>query len=63
MDKLLNPEVLVFALPVIIVIAYFCYKIAKTNSDNDLKRRLAERGFSVDEIERVINAGTGKDGD
>ena len=57
MDKLLNPEVLVFALPAIVVIAVFCYKIAKVNSDNDLKRRLAERGFSVEEIERIIDAG------
>jgi hypothetical protein len=67
MDKLLEPEVLgilaVFGLPLLIVIAYYCYKVAKINSDNELKRRLVERGLSVDEIERIINAGTEKGDD
>ena len=52
---------LIFGLPIIAVIAYYCYKVAKINSDNELKRRLVERGLSVDEIERIINAGTEKD--
>lgn len=63
MDKFLEPEVLIFCVPIVVVVAYFCYKIAKVNSDNELKRRLVERGFSVDEIERIINAGTEKDDD
>lgn len=63
MDKFLEPEVLVFCVPIVTIVALFCYKIAKVNSDNDLKRRLVERGFSVDEIERIINAGVKKDDD
>ena len=65
MDKLLDPSVLgilaVFGLPAIIVAITFWYKIAKVNSDNELKRRLVERGLSVDEIERIIKAGTEED--
>jgi hypothetical protein len=62
MDKLLEPEVLgilgVFGGPVIAFAIWQCYRIAKVNSDNELKRRLVERGLSVDEIERIIKAGT-----
>jgi hypothetical protein len=60
MDKFLEPEVLIFCVPIVMFIGYFCYKVAKVNSDNELKRRLVERGLSVDEIERIINAGTEK---
>ena len=67
MSQLFEPETLVilllFGLPVFTVIGHYCHKISKTNSDNELKRRLVERGFSVDEIERVINAGVKKDDD
>ena len=67
MDKWLEPEVLgilaVFGLPLAIVIACLCHSIAKINSNNELKRRLVDRGFSVDEIERIINRGTDEDGD
>lgn len=65
MDKFLEPEVLgilaVFIGPVIAFAIWNCYRIAKVNSDNELKHRLVERGLSVDEIERIINAGTCKD--
>ena len=67
MSQLFEPETLVilllFGLPVFTVIGHYCHKISKTNSDNELKRRLVERGLSVDEIERIINAGTCKDDD
>ena len=67
MGDLLDPGTLtiifLFGSPVIAVIAYYCYKVAKVNSDNELKRRLVERGLSVDEIERIINAGAKKDDD
>ena len=67
MEDLLKPQnfavFMVFAPAVVIMIAYYCYKFARLSSNNELKRRLAERGFSVDEIERIMNAGTGKDSD
>ena len=65
MDQWLKPEVLgVLAAvggPLIAFAMWLCYRIAKVNSDNELKRRLVERGLSVDEIERIIKAGTEKD--
>ena len=67
MGDLLDPGTLtilfLFGTPIMAVIAYYCYRIAKINSDNELKRRLVERGLSVDEIERIIKAGTEKDDD
>jgi len=44
------------AIPVAAILAPFWYKIAKLRSENELKRALAERGMSADEIERVIAA-------
>ena len=41
------------AIPLTWIIGYFWYKAMVTRSEHDLKRRLAERGMSVDEIERV----------
>ena len=35
-------------------------KVAKHREDVDLKHKLVDAGFSVDEIERVMNAGRGK---
>ena len=67
MDQWLKPEVLgilaVFGGPVIAFAIWHCYRIAKVNSDNELKRRLVERGLSVDEIERIMAAGEEKEGD
>jgi hypothetical protein len=65
MGDLLDPDtlfvLLIFGGPLIAFAMILCYKIAKVNSDNELKRRLVERGLSVDEIERIIKAGTEKD--
>ena len=44
------------AIPIVGVISAVWYKAAKTTSENDLKRRMVERGMSVDEIERVLAA-------
>ena len=44
------------AIPIVGVISTAWYKAAKTTSENDLKRRMVERGMSVDEIERVLAA-------
>lgn len=67
MDKLLDPAtlsiLLIFGLPVFAVIGHYWHKIEKTKSDNDLKRRMVDSGLSVEEIERVLNAGSSKDDD
>jgi len=43
-------------IPIVAIVATFWYKIAKTTSENELKRTLAERGMSAEEIERVVAA-------
>jgi hypothetical protein len=43
-------------IPIVAIIATFWYKISKTTSENELKRTLAERGMSAEEIERVVTA-------
>jgi hypothetical protein len=67
MDKLLEPAtlslLLIFGLPIAAILGGVWYKIEKIKSDNDLKRRMVEAGMSVEEIERVINAGSSKDDD
>lgn len=45
------------AIPIVTVVAFFWYKVAKVRSHSAIKRRMIERGMSVDEIERVLNAG------
>jgi hypothetical protein len=49
--------VMVFAIPIVAIIGGLWYKIEQVKSVNHLKRRMIERGMSVDEIERVIKAG------
>ncbi len=44
------------AIPIVAIVSMAWYKIAKATSENDLKRRMVERGMSVDEIERVFAA-------
>ena len=67
MNNLFRPEtlsvLLIFGLPVVAIVGHYWHKTEKAKSDNDLKRRLAESGLSVDEIERVINASADKDDD
>jgi hypothetical protein len=50
--------VLALGIPIVAIVGWFWYKIAKTTSENDLKRSLVERGMSADEIERVMSAGS-----
>jgi hypothetical protein len=52
---------LIFALPIVSVVAGVWYKVSKAQSDNELKRSMVERGMSADEIQRVLNARTPKD--
>lgn len=61
-EILLNPSAMVFLVPIVAVVAYFWYEVSKTRSDNELKKRMIERGMSVDEIERVLGAGVKKEG-
>ena len=42
------------AIPIVAIVSTAWLKISKTTSENDLKRRMVERGMSVDEIERVL---------
>jgi len=46
-------------IPIVAIVATFWYKIAKTTSENELKRTLAERGMSAEEIERIVAAKPG----
>jgi hypothetical protein len=59
-DRLLHPSSLAviatFLVPIVGVIAYYWARVQSTRSTNALKRTLAERGMSADEIERVVAA-------
>ncbi len=61
MDLLSNPAVgpviMVFAVPIVAIIAHFWHETLKTRSNNELKQSMVERGMSAQEIEQVINAG------
>jgi hypothetical protein len=46
--------VMIFGLPVMIVVAVLWHRTECHRSDNELKRSMVERGFTADEIERVI---------
>ncbi|MBW8016619.1 MAG: hypothetical protein FVQ82_10555 [Planctomycetes bacterium] len=67
MDKLLEPGtltlLLIFGLPIVAVVGYFWYRIEKVRSDNNLKRRMVDSGMSIEDIERVLNAGSKEDDD
>ena len=45
------------AIPIAAIVCIAWCKVAKSTSENDLKRRMVERGMSADEIERVLAAG------
>jgi len=61
LDLLSNPAVgpviMVFAVPIVAIIAYYWHETLKTRSNNDLKQSMVERGMSAQEIEQVISAG------
>jgi hypothetical protein len=49
---------LVVACPgIVLIVGYLGYRLLKERSDNALKRSMVERGLSVEEIERVMQAG------
>lgn len=55
-----RPDVFVFMIPIVTMVAMFWHASIKVRSNNDLKRSMLDRGMSAEEIERVINAGDGK---
>ena len=64
-NNLLSPGVfaifMVFTMIIVSIVASYWYKVSKVNSDNELKRDMLEKGFSSEEIERVVNAGNNND--
>ncbi len=51
------PIIMGCLIPISAILGNFWYKAQKNKQDNDLKRRMLERGMSAEEIERVISAG------
>ena len=47
---------LIFALPIVSIVAGVWYKAQKVTSENALKRSMVERGMSADDIERVLKS-------
>ena len=45
---------MVFAVPIVAIVAGVWAYIERTRSENELKRSMVERGMSVEEIERVM---------
>ncbi len=64
-DIFSNPAVasivMVFAIPIVGIIAGVWADVAKNRDLAELKRSMVNRGMSADEITQVINAGTKKD--
>ena len=48
--------VMTFSVPIVAILGSFWYKVERLRSENELKRSMVERGMSVEEIERVLNA-------
>jgi hypothetical protein len=56
--------VLVMAgVPLASILGWYWLKLHQTRSDNSLKQSMVERGMSADEIERVMAAGGGEEGE
>ena len=60
-DRVFDPPVIVFIVGAIVAVAAIVApqwrKAAKASEDARLKEQMIQRGFSADEIERVIRAG------
>mgnify|MGYP000172367171 CR=1 FL=1 len=61
LERIFRPEnlvlILAFSVPIIAIVGYFWHEVLKTRSNNELKKSMLDRGMSVEEIERVLNAG------
>ena len=64
-DIFSNPAVasivMVFAIPIVGIVAGVWADVAKNRDLAELKRSMVNRGMSADEITQVIHAGTKKD--
>ena len=64
LDKILDPPVLslllIFGSPFVFVIGMLGYKMYETHKNSELKRAMVERGYTADEIERVLQASQSK---
>ena len=47
------------AIPIVAIIGGIWHRVEHIKSDNELKRRMVERGMSAEEIERVMASGSG----
>ncbi len=61
LDKLLNPAVLIFVvgglIAIVAIVAYYLHDYAKDRGQKELKQMMLKQGKSVEEIERVLQAG------
>jgi len=61
LDKLLNPAVLIFVvgglIAIVAIVAYYLHDYAKDRGQKELKQIMLKQGKSVEEIERVLQAG------
>jgi hypothetical protein len=48
--------IMIFAVPIVALLAGAWHKIERSRSENELKRSMVQRGMSAEEIERVIAA-------
>jgi hypothetical protein len=66
-NALLKKDVLIFLpailVPIAFAVGWTWIRVVKIQSECDLKRTLAERGLSAEEIERVVAAKGPKDDD
>ena len=46
-----------FAIPIAAIVSYYWFRASKAKADASLKQTLAKRGMTVDEIERIVQAG------
>ncbi len=53
----------VMAVPIVLFALMFGTKMFQIRSDNELKRRMIDKGMSADEIERVLAATSDSDDD
>ncbi len=62
-----NPALLAITLgcliPIVAIVAGIWGSVQKNRSNNEFKRYMIERGMSADEIEQIMNAGDGSDGE
>ena len=60
MDHWFQPQItvpiLIFAIPIVAIVAAFWHASIKTRAETELKRQMIEAGMSAEDIERVLAA-------